>query len=47
VFVGGLALFGIASLVGGLAQDQATLVAARAGQGLGGAVMAPTWGSSG
>jgi EmrB/QacA subfamily drug resistance transporter len=41
-FVGGLALFGLASLVGGLAQDQATLVAARAGQGLGGAVMAPT-----
>jgi EmrB/QacA subfamily drug resistance transporter len=42
VFVGGLALFGLASLVGGLAQDQATLVAARAGQGIGGAVMAPT-----
>jgi EmrB/QacA subfamily drug resistance transporter len=42
VFAGGLALFGLASLVGGLAQDPATLVAARAGQGLGGAVMAPT-----
>src|SRR5215211_2063640 len=42
VFVAGLALFGLASLAGGLAQDQATLVAARAGQGLGGAVMAPT-----
>jgi len=42
VFVGGLALFGVASLAGGLAQDQATLVAARAAQGLGGAVMAPT-----
>src|SRR5919204_2991359 len=42
VFVGGLALFGLASLVGGLAQDQAMLVAARAGQGIGGAVMAPT-----
>jgi EmrB/QacA subfamily drug resistance transporter len=42
VFVGGLALFGLASLAGGLAQDPATLVAARAGQGLGGAVMAPT-----
>jgi predicted MFS family arabinose efflux permease len=42
VFVGGLALFGLASLAGGLAQDQATLIAARAGQGLGGAVMAPT-----
>jgi EmrB/QacA subfamily drug resistance transporter len=42
VFVGGLALFGLASLVGGLAPDQGILVAARAGQGLGGAVMAPT-----
>jgi EmrB/QacA subfamily drug resistance transporter len=42
VFVGGLALFGLASLAGGLAQDEATLVAARAGQGIGGAVMAPT-----
>lgn len=42
VFVGGLALFGLASLAGGLATDPATLVAARAGQGIGGAVMAPT-----
>jgi EmrB/QacA subfamily drug resistance transporter len=42
VLVAGLALFGLASLIGGLAQDQVTLVAARAGQGLGGAVMAPT-----
>jgi EmrB/QacA subfamily drug resistance transporter len=42
VFAGGLAVFGVASLAGGLAQDPATLVAARAGQGLGGAVMAPT-----
>jgi EmrB/QacA subfamily drug resistance transporter len=42
VFVGGLALFGLASLVGGLAQEPVMLVAARAGQGLGGAVMAPT-----
>ena len=42
VFGGGLALFGLASLVGGVAQDPATLVAARAGQGLGGAIMAPT-----
>ena len=42
VFVGGLAVFGTASLVGGLAQDPATLVAARACQGVGGAVMAPT-----
>jgi EmrB/QacA subfamily drug resistance transporter len=42
VFVGGLGLFGLASLAGGLAQDQAALVAARAAQGIGGAVMAPT-----
>lgn len=42
VFAAGLALFGLASLVGGLAQDEATLVAARAGQGVGGAVVAPT-----
>ena len=41
VFTAGLALFGLASLLGGLAPDQATLVAARAGQGLGGAVVAP------
>jgi MFS family permease len=42
VFAAGLALFGLASLLGGLAQDEATLVAARAGQGLGAAVVAPT-----
>ena len=42
VFAGGLALFGLASLAGGLAQDDVALVAARAGQGLGGAVVAPT-----
>ena len=42
VFAGGLALFGLASLAGGLAQDEATLVAARAAQGLGGAVVAPS-----
>ena len=42
VFACGLALFGIASLAGGLAQDQSTLVAARAVQGLGSAIMAPT-----
>ena len=41
VFTGGLVLFGLALLVGGLAQDGATLVAARAAQGLGGAVIAP------
>jgi EmrB/QacA subfamily drug resistance transporter len=42
VFCAGLALFGLASLAGGLAQDPVMLIAARAAQGLGGAVMAPT-----
>jgi EmrB/QacA subfamily drug resistance transporter len=41
VFVSGLVLFGLASLAGGLAQSQFTLIAARAIQGLGGAVIAP------
>src|SRR3954447_17449709 len=41
VFVAGLALFGIASLLGGLAQSEATMIGARALQGLGGAVAAP------
>ena len=41
VFVSGLALFGLASLAGGFAQDQTTLIVARAVQGLGGAVIAP------
>jgi MFS family permease len=41
VFVAGLGLFGLASLAGGLAQTQAELIAARAVQGLGGAVIAP------
>jgi EmrB/QacA subfamily drug resistance transporter len=41
VFAGGLALFAIASLAGALAQTELTLVAARAAQGLGGAVVAP------
>jgi EmrB/QacA subfamily drug resistance transporter len=41
VFVGGLTLFALASLAGGLAQSETTLVAARAAQGLGGAVVAP------
>jgi EmrB/QacA subfamily drug resistance transporter len=41
VFVAGLLLFGLASLAGGVAQDQGTLIAARAVQGLGGAVIAP------
>jgi EmrB/QacA subfamily drug resistance transporter len=41
VFAGGLALFAVASLAGGLAQSELGLVAARAAQGLGGAVVAP------
>jgi EmrB/QacA subfamily drug resistance transporter len=41
VFVAGLLLFGLASLLGGLAQTDTTLVAARALQGVGGAVVAP------
>ncbi|MGI8713353.1 MAG: MFS transporter [Solirubrobacteraceae bacterium] len=41
VFVSGLALFGLASLAGGLADSQGLLIAARAVQGLGAAVIAP------
>ena len=41
VFVAGLLLFAAASLAGGLASSQLTLIAARAVQGLGGAVIAP------
>ncbi|HWC40261.1 MAG TPA: MFS transporter, partial [Acidimicrobiales bacterium] len=41
VFVGGVALFAIGSLAGGLANSSGLLVAARAVQGLGGAFMAP------
>jgi EmrB/QacA subfamily drug resistance transporter len=41
VFVSGLVLFAVASLAGGLADSQALLIAARAVQGLGGAVIAP------
>jgi EmrB/QacA subfamily drug resistance transporter len=41
VFAGGLALFALASLAGGLAQSELALVCARAAQGLGGAVVAP------
>ncbi|MGA7703944.1 MAG: MFS transporter [Solirubrobacteraceae bacterium] len=40
MFVLALLLFGLASLAGGLANDRATLIAARAAQGLGGALMA-------
>ena len=41
VFAGGLLLFALASLFGGIAQTDGQLVAARAVQGLGGAVVAP------
>jgi EmrB/QacA subfamily drug resistance transporter len=41
MFILGLGLFTLASLAGGLAQDQAMLVGARALQGVGGAVLAP------
>ena len=41
VFVAGLSLFGLASLAGGFANSQELLVAARAVQGLGGAIVAP------
>jgi len=41
VFVSGLVLFALASLAGGLADTQGMLIAARAVQGLGGAVIAP------
>ncbi len=41
VFIGGLVLFSVASLIGGLSQSDAMLTAARAAQGLGGAVLAP------
>jgi EmrB/QacA subfamily drug resistance transporter len=42
VFVGGLLLFSAASLAGGLAQNPGTLLAMRAVQGAGGALIAPT-----
>src|SRR4051794_36183016 len=41
VMIAGLALFGLASLAGGLATGQEQLVAARALQGLGGAIVVP------
>lgn len=41
IFLFGLGLFTVASLVGGTAQDQAMLLGARALQGLGAAVLAP------
>jgi EmrB/QacA subfamily drug resistance transporter len=41
VFIAGLALFSLASLLGGLAQSSSELTIARAFQGLGGAVLSP------
>ena len=41
IFVAGMILFAVASLAGGLSTNQGTLIAARAVQGLGGAVVAP------
>jgi EmrB/QacA subfamily drug resistance transporter len=42
VFVAGIILFSVASLLGGFATTQAWLLAARALQGIGGAIIAPT-----
>ncbi|HEX8120531.1 MAG TPA: MFS transporter [Solirubrobacteraceae bacterium] len=41
VFMGGLILFALASLAGGLAQDELQLIIARAVQGLGAAILSP------
>jgi EmrB/QacA subfamily drug resistance transporter len=41
VFVAGLVLFAVASLAGGISNSQDVLIAARAVQGLGGAIIAP------
>src|SRR3989440_11674169 len=41
VFMGGLVLFALASLAGGLAGSEGMLIAARAVQGLGGAILSP------
>lgn len=41
VFVAGISLFALASLAGGLADSKVLLIAARAAQGLGGAIVAP------
>ena len=41
VFVAGLLLFALASLVGGVADSQGTLIAARAAQGIGVAIVSP------
>src|SRR6201995_231477 len=42
VFIAGIVLFSVASLLGGLATTQEWLLAARALQGVGGAIIAPT-----
>ncbi len=42
VFMGGLMIFSVASLLGGLAQDSSMLLAARALQGVGAAIASPT-----
>ncbi len=42
VFIAGLIVFSLASLLGGLALNEGWLLAARAVQGLGGAIIAPT-----
>jgi EmrB/QacA subfamily drug resistance transporter len=42
VFIAGIILFSVASLLGGFATSQAWLLAARAVQGVGGAIIAPT-----
>ncbi len=41
MFIGGLVLFSVASLLGGLAQSDVQLIAARAVQGLGAAIISP------
>jgi EmrB/QacA subfamily drug resistance transporter len=41
IFIGGLTLFSVASLLGGLAQSDTWLIAARAAQGLGAALISP------
>jgi EmrB/QacA subfamily drug resistance transporter len=41
MFMGGLILFSLASFAGGIAQSEAWLIAARAVQGLGGAIVSP------
>ena len=42
IFIAGIVLFSLASLLGGFATDQAWMLAARALQGVGGALAAPT-----